>query len=123
MLRVFTERDAARAVAREAEAVVLQLPGDLMGSREASLVRGRVWQFAVRRYRGRNVSTVPVARWGADTLFLVRRCAPPVRRSASLKAEVFLACTVGGLSRSQAAAKFGIPRSSVTDIVLRMKRG
>lgn len=122
MLRVFTSADAARAVSGEVRSLILQLPGDLTSKRETQLVRNRVWQQAKRKHGTRQVSVTPVGRWGQDTLFVVKRCAPPVRHGASVKAEVFLACTVGGLSRSQAAEKYGIPRSTVTSFVQSMRR-
>jgi hypothetical protein len=123
MLWVYTTQDAAREISRRVDSLMLQLPGDHASLKAVRLVRSRVRHQAVRKYHARHISIVPVLpRTGEVTVFLVRRCPPPARYSSSLQAEVFLACTVGGLSRRQAAEKFGLPHSTVTEFVHRMLR-
>lgn len=120
MLRVFSTADAVRAVCDGTQELLLQLPGDHTGDHESQIVRNQVWQQSKRR--GSSGVSVTVARRGSDcTVFLVRRCPPLRRLPSSVQAEIFLAVAVTGLSRRQVAEKFGLPRTTVTDIVRRMK--
>ena len=121
MLRVSCVPAAVQAVSfggvRE---LLLQLPGDLSGSHAAQIIRNQVW-CQVQRRGGGPVSTTVATRDAVSTVFLVRRCLPAKRLSASEQAEVFLAVTVGGMTRREASAKFGLASSSVSALVRRIK--
>lgn len=116
-MEVFLVRDAMFVFDRkpEVEELLLILPG----TRNVKSMRKTIWSAAQRKGI-RGVSTTLAWRSDTQTAFWVRRISPLVRLSPYRQAEIFLSVRLSGLNQEQAAARFGVARTTVSSLMARM---
>lgn len=111
--------------------VLLVVPGNLSELEDIRRMRKRIWCLARRR------GVLPISTtmaWrstryaitgeevSSQTAFRVARCAPVPKLSSSQQAEIFLAVRVSGMTRRQAAEKYGVSSSAACRVVTRLSR-